>query len=129
MIPPLPRPSSSATPPVRHSRVCASRSSSAAKRWKPWCTEDSNMSLLDDFGAAQLRVKQLREQPSIDELLDLYALYKQGTLADVQTKRPDMLDIRGRAKWDAWTRRKGMTKDDAMRAYVDLVAKLVAQQG
>jgi len=87
------------------------------------------MSLLDDFGAAQLRVKQLREQPSIDELLDLYALYKQGTLADVQTKRPDMLDIRGRAKWDAWTRRKGMTKDDAMRAYVDLVAKLVAQQG
>jgi acyl-CoA-binding protein len=29
-----------------------------------------------------------------------------------------------RAKFDAWTKRKGTSRDDAMRAYVDLVAKL-----
>jgi diazepam-binding inhibitor (GABA receptor modulating acyl-CoA-binding protein) len=85
------------------------------------------MSLSEDFSSAQTRVKQLRRQPSVDELLDLYALYKQSTLADAQGKRPDMLDIRGRAKHDAWAKRKGMTKEAAMQEYVDLVAKLVAR--
>ena len=85
------------------------------------------MSLLEDFSAAQERVKQLRRQPSVEELLDLYALYKQSNLADVQGKRPDMLNIRGRAKYDAWAKRKGMTKESAMQKYMDLVAKLVEQ--
>ena len=30
----------------------------------------------------------------------------------------------GRAKYDAWAKRKGMSRDDAMRAYVELVKKL-----
>jgi diazepam-binding inhibitor (GABA receptor modulating acyl-CoA-binding protein) len=85
------------------------------------------MSLPEDFSSAQEKVKQLRRQPSVDELLDLYALYKQSNLADVQGKRPDMLDIRGRAKYDAWAKRKGMTKEAAMQQYVDLVSKLVAR--
>jgi diazepam-binding inhibitor (GABA receptor modulator, acyl-CoA-binding protein) len=85
------------------------------------------MPLSKDFTAAQERVKQLRRQPSVEELLDLYALYKQSNLADVQGKRPDMLDIRGRAKYDAWAKRKGMTKEAAMQQYVDLVAKLVTR--
>ena len=85
------------------------------------------MSLSEDFSSAQEKVKQLKRQPSVDELLDLYALYKQSNLADVQGKRPDMLDIRGRAKFDAWAKRKGMTKEAAMQQYVDLVAKLVTR--
>jgi diazepam-binding inhibitor (GABA receptor modulator, acyl-CoA-binding protein) len=85
------------------------------------------MSLSEDFSSAQEKVKQLKRQPSVDELLDLYALYKQGNLADVRGKRPGMLDIRGRAKFDAWAKRKGMTKEAAMQQYVDLVAKLVAR--
>ena len=36
-----------------------------------------------------------------------------------------MLDMVGRAKYDAWTGRKGMSREDAMQSYVDLVDKLM----
>jgi acyl-CoA-binding protein len=85
------------------------------------------MALADDFAAAQTAVKQLTKSPSTDELLDLYSLYKQATVGDVQGKRPEVLDFKGRAKFDAWTKRKGMGKDDAMTAYVALVAKLTGK--
>jgi acyl-CoA-binding protein len=42
------------------------------------------MPLSDDFAAAQVRVKQLTKAPDASELLELYALYKQGTIGDVQ---------------------------------------------
>jgi len=34
-----------------------------------------------------------------------------------------MLDLRGRAKYDAWAKHKGMSKDAAMEAYISLVGK------
>jgi acyl-CoA-binding protein len=34
-----------------------------------------------------------------------------------------MLDLRGRAKFDAWAKHEGMTKDAAMTAYIALVDK------
>jgi diazepam-binding inhibitor (GABA receptor modulator, acyl-CoA-binding protein) len=85
------------------------------------------MPLADDFAAAQVRVKELTRAPSNDELLELYALYKQGTLGDVQGSRPGMLDFKGRAKYDAWAARKGTSKDSAMQAYVALVSKLTGK--
>lgn len=87
------------------------------------------MSLSDDFTAAQVRVKQLTRAPATDELLDLYALYKQATLGDATGKRPETLDFKGRAKFDAWSARKGTSPDDAMKAYVAFVAKLTRQYG
>jgi acyl-CoA-binding protein len=85
------------------------------------------MALADDFAAAQVAVKQLTKSPATDELLDLYALYNQATAGDVQGKRPEVLDFKGRAKFDAWTKRKGTGKDAAMTAYVALVAKLAGK--
>jgi acyl-CoA-binding protein len=35
-----------------------------------------------------------------------------------------MLDLKGRAKFDAWEGRKGISKDSAMEAYVALVDRL-----
>jgi acyl-CoA-binding protein len=46
------------------------------------------MPLEDEFGAAQARVKTLSKTPDNDELLELYALYKQATVGDVDGKRP-----------------------------------------
>ncbi len=40
-----------------------------------------------------------------------------------------MLDVKGRAKYDAWAGRKGMSQDDAKQAYVALVEKLIAADG
>jgi diazepam-binding inhibitor (GABA receptor modulating acyl-CoA-binding protein) len=40
-----------------------------------------------------------------------------------------MLDFKGKAKWDAWNARKGASREDAMTAYVALVAELRAKYG
>ena len=86
-------------------------------------------SLKDQFAEAKGRVEKMTSRPSNEELLALYGLYKQATEGDVAGTRPGMLDLKGRAKYDAWTRRKGTTKDEAMKGYVALVKKLEAAQG
>ncbi len=83
--------------------------------------------LADQFVDAQARVKQLTSAPSTDQLLELYAFYKQGTEGDAQGKRPGMLDIKGRAKFDAWSGKKGTSRDQAMQSYVALVDRLTAK--
>jgi len=84
------------------------------------------MSLSEKFEDAQKRVNALKSRPGNDQLLSLYGLYKQGTVGDVEGKRPGMLDLKGRAKFDAWDGRRGMSKDRAMEAYVALVDQLAA---
>ncbi|WP_257455252.1 acyl-CoA-binding protein [Archangium lipolyticum] len=83
------------------------------------------MALEDDFRSAQERVKTLTTRPSNDSLLELYSLFKQATEGDVQGKRPGMLDIKGRAKYDAWAGRKGLGREAAMQQYVALVERLL----
>ena len=78
------------------------------------------------FEDAQTRVKKLSKSPSNDDLLELYALYKQATAGDVSGSRPGMLDLKGRAKYDAWAKAKGTAKDAAMSKYVALVDRLTA---
>ncbi|MBI4950495.1 MAG: acyl-CoA-binding protein [Myxococcales bacterium] len=83
------------------------------------------MDLPARFEDAQKRVKGLARSPATEELLELYALFKQATLGDVVGARPGMLDPKGRAKFDAWARKKGLGKDDAATSYVALVDRLV----
>lgn len=87
------------------------------------------MALTDDFSAAQVRVKQLSRTPDSGELLELYALYKQATSGDVSGDRPGMMDFKGRAKFDAWKGKKGVTAEHAMTTYVELVGKLAGKYG
>lgn len=87
------------------------------------------MALEEDFASAQTRVKALSRTPDTGELLELYALYKQGSSGDVTGSRPGMLDFKGRAKYDAWAAKKGTAKDAAQRAYVELVGKLATKYG
>lgn len=83
------------------------------------------MDLAARFEDAQKRVKTLSKTPSNDDLLELYAFYKQATVGDVSGSRPGMLDLKGRAKYDAWAKKKGTSKEDAMTKYVALVDRLV----
>lgn len=78
-----------------------------------------------DFEAAQKRVKTLKHKPDDDTLLRLYSLYKQGSEGDVHGDRPGFFDFVGGAKYDAWAKLKGTSKDDAMEKYIALVDKLV----
>ncbi|XP_021948487.1 acyl-CoA-binding protein [Folsomia candida] len=84
---------------------------------------------MSDFDTAAEQVKNLKGKPTDEELLDVYGLFKQATVGDVNTSRPGMLDLKGKAKWDAWNSRKGMSQDDAKSKYVDLVKTLVGKYG
>jgi len=80
--------------------------------------------LKSQFEAASVEVKGLTRKPRNDDLLALYSLFKQATIGDVAGKRPGMLDLVGRAKYDAWAARKGETQDTSMKSYIELVARL-----
>ena len=83
------------------------------------------MTIQEQFADAQRRVKTLTKAPDTETLLELYALYKQGSEGDVRGSRPGMMDFKGRAKFDAWTKKKGLGREVAMQAYVKLVDSLV----
>jgi len=76
------------------------------------------------FEKAAVDVKELDERPGNDDLLKLYAFYKQSTTGDVAGDRPGIFDMVGRAKYDAWAAIKGKSKDDAMKDYVAIVERL-----
>ena len=80
------------------------------------------------FDASAQAVQALTQRPDNDTLLKLYAYYKQATIGDVSGKRPGLIDFAGRAKYDAWATMKGMPKDQAMQAYIDLVDRLKRSQ-
>lgn len=80
--------------------------------------------LAQRFADAQARIKPVTGLGN-DVMLDLYALYKQATSGDVSGSRPGMLDLRGRAKYDAWAKLKGTSKDAAMTTYIERVDKLM----
>jgi acyl-CoA-binding protein len=82
------------------------------------------MSLIEDFNIAVSKSKELTKRPSNDELLELYSLFKQGSEGDVTGERPGGFDFKAIAKFDAWAAKKGTSKEDAMRQYIELMKKL-----
>uniref|UniRef100_A0A8C9CN10 Acyl-CoA-binding protein n=1 Tax=Phocoena sinus TaxID=42100 RepID=A0A8C9CN10_PHOSS len=82
-----------------------------------------------EFEKAAEEVKHLKTKPADDEMLFIYSRYKQATMGDINTERPGMLDLKGKAKWDAWNELKGTSREDAMKAYVDKVEELKKKYG
>ena len=80
--------------------------------------------LNEQFEQAAADSKNLSERPDNMTMLKLYSLYKQGSVGDVDGKRPGFTDMVARAKWDAWNELKGQSADEAKQAYIDLVEDL-----
>lgn len=76
------------------------------------------------FDKAMADSKNLSERPDNATLLKIYALYKQGSTGDNTEKKPGFGDMVARAKWDAWSKLKGTSQDEAMQQYIDLIAEL-----
>ena len=76
------------------------------------------------FEAAAAAAKKTKKKPDNATLLKLYAFYKQATEGDVQGERPGGFDFVGGAKFDAWSKQKGTSRDDAMQNYIKVVDKL-----
>ncbi len=78
------------------------------------------------FAKAAKDVKKLSSRPSDDDLLELYALYKQATEGDSSGDKPGFFDFVARAKFEAWEELAGISSEDAMARYVKKVKSLSA---
>ena len=78
------------------------------------------------FEQAAVDVKGLSQRPSDNDMLTLYALYKQATEGDVAGEKPGFFDFVGRAKYEAWEGLRGVSAEDAMKRYIDKVKALGA---
>ncbi|KAM8978941.1 acyl-CoA-binding domain-containing protein 7 [Antechinus flavipes] len=87
------------------------------------------MSLQNDFHNAAEDVRKLKTRPNDEELKDLYGLYKQSIVGDIDIECPGMLDLKGKAKWEAWNLQKGLSKEDAMSAYISKAKELIEKYG
>lgn len=83
------------------------------------------MDINQQFELAVARSKELTKRPDNEELLELYALYKQATEGDVTGERPGGFDFKAIAKYDAWAEKKGTSSEAAKQEYVQFVAQLV----
>lgn len=83
------------------------------------------MDIKAQFEQAAADSKSLSEKPSNEVLLQLYSLYKQGSIGDVNTEPPsNPFDFMNKAKYEAWAGLKGKSMEEAMQEYIALVSKL-----
>jgi len=86
------------------------------------------------FNAAVAIVKALPKdgpvQPTTDDQLYFYSYFKQANVGDIDTVRPSgMFDFASKAKWDAWEKVKGTSKEDACKKYVERLIELLEKAG
>jgi diazepam-binding inhibitor (GABA receptor modulator, acyl-CoA-binding protein) len=79
-----------------------------------------------EFESAAAKVKTLTKSPNNENMLELYALFKQATVGDNKTEMPGAFNLVAKAKWDAWTSKNGMSNEEAEKEYIALVAMLAA---
>ncbi len=88
------------------------------------------MGLQEDFDSAVSDIRdKVNKTMSDDELKEVYALYKQATVGDINVAKPGMLDLKGKAKWESWNGKKGMAQDKAKEEYVAFAKKMLSKHG
>ncbi|WOL05471.1 acyl-CoA-binding protein [Canna indica] len=85
------------------------------------------MGLQEDFQEYAEKAKTLPDNTSNENKLILYGLYKQATVGPVDTSRPGVLNMKDRAKWDAWKAVEGKSKVEAMNDYITKVKQLLEE--
>jgi acyl-CoA-binding protein len=60
-------------------------------------------------------------QPTQEQKLQLYALFKQAEEGDVTGEKPPMTDFVARAKFIAREKVKGLSKEEAMKRYIEIL--------
>ena len=86
-----------------------------------------NISINAEFEAAVNHVNELPSQPT-NVQLELYGFFKQALFGDITGERPGRLNVRARAKYDEWANKKGMSQEEAMRKYIEVVKRLEKSQ-
>ncbi|KAE8294177.1 Acyl-CoA-binding domain-containing protein 6 [Larimichthys crocea] len=74
-----------------------------------------------EFESAADRVRDLVQTASRDQLLYLYARYKQAKVGKCNTPKPGFFDFEGQRKWQAWKQLGDMDAEQAMQEYISCV--------
>ncbi|XP_053178391.1 acyl-CoA-binding domain-containing protein 6 [Scomber japonicus] len=74
-----------------------------------------------EFECAADRVGSLVQTASRDQLLYLYARYKQVKVGKCNTAKPGFFDFEGQRKWQAWKQLGDMEAEQAMQEYISCV--------
>ncbi len=82
------------------------------------------MSPEQEFEQAAEKINTLKERPSNEDLLTLYALYKQATSGDIKGERPAGFNFKAIAKYDAWSALQGKSRESCMKEYIALSDRL-----
>ncbi|KAJ1426595.1 putative acyl-CoA-binding protein [Ochromonadaceae sp. CCMP2298] len=78
--------------------------------------------LTTQYAAAVITAKGVPTKSLSNETkLMIYSLYKQADVGPCNTERPGIFDQVGRTKWDSWKQLGDMSKEDAMRQYIEVV--------
>ena len=81
-----------------------------------------NVSLDAQFNdmVERVRTGNVALNPTPAQKLELYGFYKQATEGDVAGDLPAATDFIARAKYQAWEKCKGITKQEAMQKYIEM---------
>jgi len=82
------------------------------------------MDLEKQFMLSVNLVNNFTKKPSDNELLELYGLYKQSTVGNVNISKPSFFNFKDCSKWNAWNSKKGFSQRNSMKKYVKLVNNL-----
>jgi acyl-CoA-binding protein len=72
------------------------------------------------FNYCVKKIKSETKKISNEDKLYFYAHYKQATVgpcSESDVKKPSIIDITAKAKWDAWNKLGDMDKEEAMENY------------
>ena len=84
------------------------------------------MEIASEFECILKNLKNI-DMDSISNIikLDLYKFYKQATDGDCNIPKPSALYFKENAKWVAWDSIRGMSKEDAMKGYIENYNKYI----
>ena len=80
------------------------------------------------FGKAAEAARKLLSTTKNEDKLRLYALYKQAA-SDAPVEAPSVMKVAERAKWEAWSKLRGLPNDKARSQYIALVRSLSESGG
>lgn len=80
--------------------------------------------LAELFEKAAAHLQGLIQVASREQLLYLYARYKQVKVGNCNTPKPSFFDFEGKQKWEAWKALGDSSPSQAMQEYIAVVKKL-----
>uniref|UniRef100_A0A5F5Q124 Acyl-CoA-binding domain-containing protein 6 n=1 Tax=Equus caballus TaxID=9796 RepID=A0A5F5Q124_HORSE len=85
---------------------------------------EASRSLAELFEKAAAHLQGLMQVASREQLLYLYARYKQVKVGNCNTPKPGFFDFEGKQKWEAWKALGDSSPSQAMQEYIAAVKKL-----